>query len=288
MTGPLMDTVCVVAGASRGVGRGIAVGLGEAGGRVVVSGRSTRFGARTDGRRETIEDSAELVEAAGGAGYPYVCDHTDRRALHDLSAHVLRRHGAPDVLVSAVWGGNEGFDGERHADGSGWGTPFWERGLDPVEHALKTGPLAALATVRAFAGPMIAKGGGLVVLVGFDAGGAYLGDVVYDLAKAATLRIMRITAAELGPRGVTVVHLSPGFVHTERVNDVGHGTMATETPAFSGRAVAALAQDPNVGRHHGQSLHTADLARHYGFVDLDGTQPERFDPAAEHIAEAGR
>lgn len=285
MTGPLMDTVCVVAGASRGVGRGIAVGLGEAGGRVIVSGRSTRFGGRTDGRPETIEDTADLVEAAGGAGFPYVCDHTDRRALHDFAAHVLRRHGAPDVLVSAVWGGNEGFDGKRYPDGSGWGTPFWERGLDPVDHALKTGPLAALATVRAFAGPMIAKGGGLVVLVGFDSGGVYLGDLVYDLAKATMLRTMRIVAAEFGPKGVTVVHLSPGFVRTERVRDAGHDAMATETPVFSGRAVAALAQDPSARRHHGRSLHAADLAREYGFVDVNGNQPERFDPVAEPAEE---
>lgn len=121
--------VCLVAGASRGLGRGIARALGEIGATVIVTGRSTEVGTRTEGRGETIEDTARLVDAAGGNGVPYRCDHTNAQEVESLVGWTLRRHGRIDLAVSAVWGGNEGFDGERYrADGSVWGTPFWRRG----------------------------------------------------------------------------------------------------------------------------------------------------------------
>jgi NAD(P)-dependent dehydrogenase (short-subunit alcohol dehydrogenase family) len=273
---PLAGKVCVVAGASRGVGRGIALGLAEAGATVVCSGRSTRFGPRTDGRSETVEDTAEAVEELGGRGHPYVCDHTDSRSLHDFSTWVLRRLGPPDVVACAVWGGNEGFDGRTYPDGSRFGTPFWQRPLTPFDTAVRTGAYALLATARAFAPMMIPCRSGLFVAVGFDAEGACIGDAFYDIGKAAILRTSQIMAAELAPHTIASVHLTPGFVRTERVLDAGHGAEATQSPLYTGRAVAALAADPDPMAMTGQSLFVADLARRHGFTDADGTQPERF------------
>ena len=276
----LAGRVCVVAGASRGVGRGIALALGEAGATVICSARSTRFGARTEGRPETIEDTAVAVQEAGGHGVPYVCDHTDPRALYDFAAYVLRRHGPPDLLVCAVWGGSEGFDGERHADGTPLGTPFFQRSLSAIETALRTGPYALLATARAFV-PVMAPGGqGLIVAVGFDGEGEALGDAADELGWAAILQSSRIIAREAAPLGIAAVHLSPGFVRTERVVAAGLGDQATESPAYAGRAVVALAGDPLRMAWNGRSLFVADLARHYGFTDEDGSQPSRYRPPA--------
>lgn len=278
---PLAGKLCLVAGASRGVGRGIALALGEAGASVIVTGRSTRFGYRTEGRRETVEDTAEDITAAGGNAYPYVCDHTDTKALQDMASWLLRRHGAPDVVVSAVWGGNEGFNGHRYGDGTAWGAPFWQRGLDGLEKALETGAYAYFATLRALAPLMIKKGAGLIVAIGYDGEGAYLGDAWYDLGKAAIRRASQIAALELDPMGITAVHLSPGHVATERVMEAGHET--PETPLYCGRAVGSLAADPEFDRFSGQSLFVADLARIYDFTDIHGGQPERLrlPPSAE-------
>lgn len=273
---PLQGQICIVAGASRGVGRGIALGLGEAGATVIATGRSSRFGERTDRRHgETVEDTAADIEALGGRGFPYVCDHTDRAALHDMAVHVRKRHGAPDVLVFAVWGGNETYDGDVYADGARFGTPFDQRPLQGLVRALESSVYAAFATLGAVAPLMKAKGG-LIVLVGFDGEGAYLGDPFYDMGMATLLRSMTIMAHELQDSPISVCHLSPGFVATERVRDADLGAQTTETPLYAGRAVAALAADPDRARHHGRSLFVADLARDYGFTDEDGSQPSRF------------
>jgi NAD(P)-dependent dehydrogenase (short-subunit alcohol dehydrogenase family) len=273
----LAGRVCVVAGASRGLGRGVAQALGEAGATVICSARSSRFGQRTEGRRECVEETAEQVQEAGGQGVPYVCDHTDPRALHDFAAWTLRRHGPPHCVVLAVWGGNEGFDGERYADGARFGTPFYHRSLEPLETAFRTGAGAALATARAFAPLLLKARAGLIVTIGFDSAGVFIGDVVYDLGKAALLRASQIMAVELAPHAVTSLHLTPGFVRTERVLDAGRGAQAGETPLYTGRAVAALAGDAQVSALNGQSLYVADLALRYGFSDADGSRPARFD-----------
>lgn len=275
---PMAGQVCLVAGASRGVGRGIALGLGEAGATVVCVARSSRFGARTEGRSETVEDTAEAVEEVGGQGHPYVCDCTDTRALHTLSAWVLRRFGAPHLLAYAVWGGSEGDDGESYADGSRFGAPFHQRSLAGLETALATGPYALMAVARAIVPLMAPAGRGLVAAIGFDGEGAFLGDPWYDLGKAATLRAAQLIARDVQPLGLACVHLTPGFVRTERVLAAGLGGEATESPLYTGRAVAALASDPQVRALNGRSLFVADLARHYGFTDADGAQPQRFTP----------
>ncbi len=275
MSASLAERVCVVAGGSRGVGRGIARALGEAGATVVVTGRSTESGARTDGRRESIEDTARLVEEAGGRGHPYRCDHTIEREVDGLAAWVLRRFGRADVVANAVWGGNEGYDGKTYADGSAYGTPFWRRPASQFVTFIETGAYAQLITARAFAPGMVGRGSGLFVSVTF-ADDAWLGDIFYDLAKAAMCRLAFGMAAELAPHGVTSVALSPGFVRTERVVEAGLTDEATESPLYAGRAAAALAADPGVARWNGRALHAGDLADVYGFTDEDGTRPRRF------------
>ncbi|MGL4439525.1 MAG: SDR family NAD(P)-dependent oxidoreductase [Bosea sp. (in: a-proteobacteria)] len=277
----LANSVCLVAGASRGVGRGVARALGEAGATVIVSARSTETGYRTDGRPEVIEDTAREVDGAGGRGHHYVCDHTKEREVDTLVAWALRRFGRIDVLVNAVWGGNEGFDGTRHADGAQFGTAFWRRGAASLGHALESGLYAAYLTSRAVAPAMVSAKRGLIVSVSFDTGPGYLGDVVYDVAKASMNRLALAMAHDLKPHGVTSLALSPGFVRTERVVDAGQAEEATETPRYAGRAVAALAADPDVARFAGQILHAADVARDYHFTDDDGSQPTRFTAAYE-------
>ncbi len=274
----LASRVCLVAGASRGVGRGVARALGEAGATVIVTARSTETGQRTDGRAEVIEDTAREVDAAGGRGHHYICDHTKERDVDTLVSWCLRRFGRIDVLVNAVWGGNEGFDGTRHADGSQFGTPFWRRGSRSLGHALESGLYAQFLTSRAVTPAMVSAKKGLIVSISFDTGPGYLGDVVYDLAKTAMNRLSLAMAEELKPHGVSAMVVSPGFVRTERVVDAGMSADATETARYAGRAVAALAADPDVGRFSGQIVHAADMARLYHFTDDDGSQPSRFIP----------
>lgn len=277
----LANRICLVAGASRGVGRGVARALGEAGATVIVTARSTETGYRTDGRTEVIEDTAREVDTAGGHGHHYICDHTKEREVDTMVSWALRRFGRIDVLVNAVWGGNEGFDGERHADGVQFGTAFWRRGAGSLGHALESGLYAAYLTSRAVAPAMVAAKQGLIVSVSFDTGPGYLGDVVYDVAKASINRLALAMAHDLRPHGVTSLALSPGFVRTERVMDAGMGDDATETPHFAGRAVAALAADSDIARFSGQVVHAADLARTHFFTDDDGSQPARYTRAYE-------
>lgn len=271
----LRGKVCLVAGASRGVGRGIARGLGEAGATVIVSARSSETGPRTEMRPETIEDAARMVDAAGGEGHHYICDHTSERAVDGLVHWALRRFGRIDVAVSSVWGGNEGFDGARYPDGAAWGTPFWRRSSQGLRRFLEAGPEAGMLLARAVAPAMVAARRGLLVFVSFESDGAYLGDINYDLAKAATNRMAFACAAEMRPYGVTALALSPGFVRTERVSE-GGDERTTESPLYAGRAVAALAADAAVFQRSGQVLQVADLARAYDFADTDGSRPERY------------
>ena len=276
---PLAAKICLVAGASRGLGRGIARALGEAGATVIVTGRSSEAGPRTDQRQETFEDAAREVEAAGGKGHPYRCDHTQEREVDQLVSWCLRRFGRLDGVVDAVWGGNEGYDGERYPDGSAFGAPFWRRPVARLGQSFESGVYAQLLLARAVAPAMVQSRKGLIVTVSFDTAGGYLGDVVYDLAQGAMNRLTLAMGHELKPFGVTALGLSPGRVATERVRDAGLATEALETPAYAGRAVAALLADPDVARHAGQVLSVADLARAHGFTDRDGRRPERFVPA---------
>lgn len=275
---PPAAPVVVVAGASRGVGRGIARALGLAGAKVVVAARSSEGGPRTESRRETVEEAAREIIAEGGFAHPYRCDFTNEREVDALVSWTLRRFGRIDAAICSVWGGNEGYDGERFADGSRWGDPYWRRSLERFAPSMETSVYAGLLLARAVTPAMLAQKRGLIGFVTFDVSVGYLGDVYYDLAKASLARLAFVCASELSGTGVTALAVSPGHVRTERVIEAGHGEEATESPMFTGRAVASLLADPDVARHAGKTLHAADLGRIYGFTDVDGSQPERFSP----------
>ena len=271
----LSDRICLVAGASRGVGRGLARALGEAGATVIVTARSSETGARTELRSESIEDTARLVDAAGGRGHHYLCDHRSERATDTMVHWVLRRFGRIDVAACSVWGGNEGYDGERYPDGAGWGTPFWRRSAEPYLGFLQSGPLPALLLARAVAPAMVAARSGLIALVSFGTED-YLGDVFYDSAKAATNRLALAFARDLAPHGVTALGLSPGFVATERAQDLGQDGRATRGRSMPAGRWRRSRPTRTCATRAGAVLHAGDLARIYGFTDADGTQPERF------------
>lgn len=284
---PLSGKIALVSGASRGAGRGIALALGEAGATVYVAGRTTRAGPPPiDGAPGTIDDTAEEVTARGGRGIAVQADLTREEDVARLYDRIEHEAGRLDLLANAVWGGNERY-GEI-----AWDSPFWEQSLDQLRQTILPGPYAYLLVSRQAARLMAARAAGLIVHLtdGVSADGSrpYAGQIAWDLAHAAIERMAFAMSHDLQPRGVAVVALMPGFMRTERVlmyfptEESRQNPMfqRTETPEYLGRAVAALAADPNVIAKTGQLAFVADLAREYGFTDVDGSQPPRFESGA--------
>jgi NAD(P)-dependent dehydrogenase (short-subunit alcohol dehydrogenase family) len=270
----LRGKIAVVTGASRGGGRAIALALGEAGATVYVTGRSVRGGITTEGLPETIDDTADEVAARGGIGIPVRVDHTVDQEVEDLFARVRAEHSRLDLLVNNAWGGYEAYDG------AGFVAPFWEQPLSRWDSMFTAGVRTHFVASRFAAPLMIDQGAGLIVSTVAWAFGDYLGSLYYDVAKASIIRMIFGMAHELKPHRVAAVAVAPGFMRTERVLaahaaepfDLG----VTESPAYLGRAVRALASDPNVIVKTGQLLTAGELAREYGFIDVDGRQPEPF------------
>ena len=273
MQRPLEGRIAVVTGASRGAGRAIATVLGEEGATVYVTGRSTR-GRTTEGLPGTIEETAAAVSAAGGEGIAVRCDHTVDADVEALFARVEAEQGRLDLLVNNAWGGYEGYGSV------GFDAPFWEQPLWRWDAMYTAGVRAHLTASRLAAPLLVRTGRGLIVSTVAWAFGEYMGNVIYDSAKAAIARMAFGMAQELRPFGVASVALAPGFMRTERVLAVHEehplDLAATESPAYLGRAVAALAADPGVLERTGELLAVGELARVYGFTDLDGRQPEPF------------
>lgn len=275
---PLQGQVAVVAGATRGAGRGIARMLGAAGATVYCTGRSVKGRPATPGRPETLEDTAELVTAAGGQGIAFRADHTVESEVEQLFARIRAEAGRLDILVNDIWGGDALTE---------WGKPFWElstaRGMELLERAVHT----HIITSRHGAPLMVERGSGLIVEVTDGDTAGYRGNLFYDLAKNAVIRLATAMAADLHAHPVTALALTPGFLRSEAVLDHfgvreenWRDAIAkdpyfaeSETPAFVGRAVAALAADPDVGEKGGGLFSSWDLAREYGFTDVDGRQP---------------
>jgi NAD(P)-dependent dehydrogenase (short-subunit alcohol dehydrogenase family) len=265
----LSGCTAVVTGASRGVGRGIAVSLGAAGATVYVTGRSRR-GATTEDLPGSIEETAVAVTERGGRGIPVCCDHTADADVEALFARVRAESGRLDVLVNNAWGGYEQFDWSRFA------APFWEQPLRHWPGMFEAGVRAHLVATRLAVPLMIANRRGLIVHTTAWDRDQYLGNLFYDSAKAAVNRLAFGMARELQPHGVAVVALAPGFVGTERVRAAfaaaGRAAANLESPEYIGRAVVALAADVNVLAKSGQVLTVGQLAVEYGFTDVDGRQ----------------
>ena len=276
---PLLNQVAVVAGATRGAGRGIARMLGAAGATVYCTGRSVRGRPATEGRPETIEETAALVTAAGGRGVAVRTDHTVEAEVERLFARVRAEQGRLDVLVNDVWGGDALTE---------WVKPFWElstaRGLALLERAVHS----HIITSRHGVPLMVERNAGLVVEVTDGDTLGYRGNLFYDLAKNAVSRLAYAMAADLHAHRVTVLALTPGMLRSEAVLDACGVTEAnwrdaiaedpyfaeSETPGYVGRAVAALAADPNVGVKSGGLFSSWGLAKEYGFTDVDGRRPD--------------
>ena len=289
---PLKNRVALVTGASRGAGRGIAVELGAAGATVIVTGRSTRaeparaYGPllALSGMEQvpgSIDDTADEATAAGGLGIAIRCDHANEDDVAALFQRVQREHGRLDVLVNNAWGGHETFDGVFDA-------PFWERPMVHWDAMMDRGVRHHLLASRHAAPIMLKQRRGLIVTTTFRDRDRYLrGNLFYDLAKASMTRLAFGMAEELRPHGVASLAVSPGWMRTEFIL-AGHKTdeahwqerpslARTESPRYLGRAVAALAADENVLAKSGGVHLVADLAREYGFTDIDGRQPPAFE-----------
>lgn len=284
----LRGRVAVVAGATRGAGRGIATALGEAGATVICSGRSSRTGAlKSDyDRPETIEETAELVTKLGGNGIPVVVDHLDSEQVGRLADQLRKDHGHIDILVNDIWGAEKLKGGP-----SEWNTPIWKLDLQKNLRILRLAIDTHLITSHHLLPLLINRPGGVLVEVtdgttDYNAS-RYRLSVFYDLAKVAVNRLAFSQGHELAPHQATAVAITPGWLRSEMMLEAFNvtednwrsaaappGFAVSESPRYAGRAIVALATDPARERWNQQSITSAQLATEYGFTDLDGSRPD--------------
>ncbi|TQN27640.1 NAD(P)-dependent dehydrogenase (short-subunit alcohol dehydrogenase family) [Haloactinospora alba] len=277
---PLAHTTALVAGATRGAGRAIAVELGALGATVYCTGRSTEAAPSDMARPETIEGTARRVTEAGGQGVAVPTDHLDPQQVAALVRRVDTEQGALDVLVNDVWGGDPLAE---------WDARLWEHDLENGRKLLRRAVDTHIITSHHALPLLTRRPGGLVLEItdGTDRD-TYRGSFFYDLAKDAVIRMAQAQAAELGPLSGTAVALTPGFLRSEAMLDIFGVTeenwreatakephfCASESPAYVGRAAAALAADPDVGQWNGRAVSSWAMAGEYGFTDADGTRPD--------------
>lgn len=269
---PLSGKVALVTGASRGVGKGIALGLGEAGATVYLTGRTVEEGQAAVNLPGTINQTADEVTRLGGRGIAVPCDHTNDGEVERLFQQIHAEQSRLDILANNVWGGYEHFyDGTQFWLEKG----FWTAPLSRWDKMFQAGVRAHYAASRLAAPLMIAQRSGLIVNISFFAAQKNDAGVAYAAAKAACDRMAAAMAFELREHNVAAVSLYPGLVRTEGVLKAGgfFDLSNSESPQFIGRAVAALAADPAILQKSGQVLAAAALALEYGFSDIDGKQP---------------
>lgn len=268
----LRGKVALVSGASRGVGRGIALGLGEAGATVYVTGRTVSEDDMPENLPGTVDQTAAAVSELGGQGIPVPCDHRHDDQVEALFERVRREQGRLDVLVNNVWAGYENMVEDGNYT---WEQPFWEQPLWRWEGMFRAGVRAHFTASRLAAPLMIAQRSGLIVNTSYFAGQKYIGNLIYGLAKCATDRLAIDMAHELRPYNVAALSLYPGLVRTERVMRAAEffDLSNSESPRFLGRVVAALVTDPRLLEKSGQILVAAALAQEYELRDIDGRQP---------------
>ena len=292
----LEGKVALVAGATRGAGRGIAVELGAAGATVYVTGRTTRDQPSEYARPETIEETADLVSAAGGTGIAVQVDHLVPEQVRELVDRIRAERGRLDILVNDIWGGEKLME---------WNKPVWEHDLQKGLRMLRLAVDTHLITAHHALPLLIERPGGLLVEV-TDGTAEYNADhyrlsPFYDLAKVAVIRMAWAHAKDLERHGATSVALTPGWLRSEMMLDafgvaeenwrdatakVPHFVIS-ETPRFVGRAIAALAADPERSRWNGQSLSSGGLSKVYGFTDVDGSRPDAWRYLVE-VQEPGK
>jgi NAD(P)-dependent dehydrogenase (short-subunit alcohol dehydrogenase family) len=296
MASKLKGKVALVAGGTRGAGRGIAVELGAAGATVYVTGRSTRDGRSEYDRPETIEETAELVDRVGGRGSAVRVDHLEPEQVRTLVGRIEDEQGRLDVLVNDVWGAERLFE---------WNVPVWEHSLERGLRMLRLAIDTHIITSH-FALPLLIKNEGGLVVEMTDGTAEYNENnyrvsLFYDLAKTSVIRMAWTQAQELASHGCTAVALTPGWLRSEMMLEnfgveesnwreatvIQPHFVISETPRYVGRAVAHLAADPEVARWNGRSLSSGALAKEYGFTDLDGSQPDAWRYMVE-VQDAGK
>jgi NAD(P)-dependent dehydrogenase (short-subunit alcohol dehydrogenase family) len=269
---PLSDKVAVVTGASRGVGKGIALGLGEAGATVYVTSRTVKNKSDAGKLGGTVFSTAEAVTAIGGKSIGVQCDHRDDTQVEAAFQRILKESKRIDLLVNNAWAGYENMhEGRRFT----YFKPFWEQPFWRWDAMFHSGVRAAY-TASAFAARMMTKKKrGLIVNISYWSAQVYMSNTQYGVSKAAVDKMSEYTAHELRKFNVAVVSLYPGLVRTESVmKNAKHFDMSnSESPQFIGRVVAALAADPDIMKKSGKVLVAAQEAIEYGIRDIDGKQP---------------
>ncbi len=274
---PLRDKIALVAGATRGAGRGIACMLGEAGATVYCTGRSTKNNPSSMNRPENIEESAQLVDQWGGKGIAVKVDHTEEEEVSRLMERIKRDHGKLDILVNDVWGGDHLTE---------WGKRFWELDLEKGYTMIQRAIYSHLITSK-HALPLIQDNTGVVIEITDGDHYGYRGNLFYDLVKTSIIRIAFIMAKELKKKGISAVAVTPGFLRSEAMLDHFGVTadnwqqgaekdpnfIASETPFFVGRCIAALCADTKLEMKNGKVFSSWDLAEEYQINDIDGSRP---------------
>jgi NAD(P)-dependent dehydrogenase (short-subunit alcohol dehydrogenase family) len=268
----LKGKVAVVTGASRGVGKGVALGLGEAGATVYVTGRTIKDKTDVEKLGGTIFETAEAVTAMGGKGIAMQCDHREDSQVEEVFKQVTQVSKRIDILVNNAWGGYERME---HDGEFTWINPFWTQPFWRWDAMFQSGVRTAYVASAFAARMMTEQKSGLIVNISFWSAQVYLGSTQYGVSKAAVDKMTEYMAHELKKFDVAVVSLYPGLVRTESImRNAEHFDMSnSESPHFIGRVVAALASDPNVMKKSGQVLVAAQEALEYGIKDIDGKQP---------------